>query len=137
MSESFRILLIDDEEDYALTLAERLELRGMEAVVALSGEQGLDLLATDPPDLVLLDMRMPGLSGVEVLERIRASHLAQVVIIVTGYCSEEDFARAQALVVQGYLTKPLQFDELISAITACREAASVPPRKSPRGPGVV
>ncbi len=117
----FDILLIDDEEDYALTLGERLELRDLETRVALSGEQGLEMLAERRPSLVLLDMRMPGLSGVEVLERIRQIAPDQTVIIITGYCSEGDFVRAQSLGVQGYLTKPLNFEELLQAIEKCRE----------------
>ena len=124
MSASYRILLVDDEEEYVVTLAERLELRGLDTRVALSGERALVMAAAEMPDLVLLDMRMPGLSGVEVLERIRQVYPSLRVVIITGYCSEGDFSRACSLGVQGYLAKPLQFVELMQVIQRCREEGS-------------
>lgn len=110
------VLIIDDEEDFAQTLAGRLELRGMRPLVASSGEAGLALLEECPPDVVLLDMRMPGLSGAEVLKRLRAVRPELPVIVVTGHCSQEDFEMVQSLGVQGYLGKPVDFEELLAAL---------------------
>lgn len=110
------ILVVDDEEDFAATLASRLELRGMSTRCALSGEQGLELLRRELPDVMLLDMRMPGLSGVEVLRQVRNVWPELPVLIITGHCSEQDFAKADALKVQGYHTKPLNFEELLHSI---------------------
>jgi CheY-like chemotaxis protein len=65
------ILLIDDEEAFVTTLQERLEMRGFSCRTALSGETGLEMIAAQIPDVVVLDLRMPGMGGVEVLRRIR------------------------------------------------------------------
>ena len=62
--DKLNILLIDDEEAFITTLQERLELRGMTCGVAFDGQAGLDMIAQDPPDVVVLDLRMPGMSGV-------------------------------------------------------------------------
>ena len=110
------VLLIDDEEDFIRTLATRLELRGMRARTAFSGEAGLKSLEEEAPDVVLLDMRMPGLSGFDVLRRIRAAHKDLPVIILSGHCSEEDRNQMLALGVSGYLTKPVRFEELLAAL---------------------
>lgn len=110
------VLVVDDEEDFAQTLASRLELRGMLVRCALSGEQGLELFKENEPDVMLLDMRMPGLSGVEVLQKVRAASPQCPVIIITGHCSEQDFEKAKALNVQGYHAKPLNFQELLQSI---------------------
>lgn len=118
-----RVLIVDDEEDFARTLASRLELRGLAAECAFSAEQGLERLARGLPDLVLLDMRMPGLSGVDLLRRLRKERFTPggetlPVIVVTGHCSESDAAEAEALGIQGYHAKPLDMDELMASISA-------------------
>lgn len=115
------VLIIDDEEDFAHTLAGRLELRGITAHCAASGEEGLKRLRASLPDLVLLDMRMPGLSGVEVLRRLRGHDAAPgwaelPVFIVSGHAQERSLQEAEALGIQGYFSKPLQFNELLDAI---------------------
>ena len=110
------ILLIDDEEDFINTLAERLELRGICTHTAFSGQQGLDFLERNSVDLVLLDMRMPLLSGLEVLREIRARHGDLPVMIITGHCSEQDRDEALALGVQGYYSKPVPFDNLLARL---------------------
>ncbi len=116
MAETLSILLIDDEEEFVRTLASRLELRGLRARTAFSGEEGLALLREEAPDAVLLDMRMPGLSGLETLREIRALRADLPVIIITGHCSEQDREEALALGVQGYYGKPAPFDELLERL---------------------
>lgn len=115
------ILIIDDEEDFARTLAGRLELRGLNVRFAFSGEEGLALLRSAPPDLLLLDMRMPGLSGVDTLRRLRAGEARPCpaglpVCIVSGHAEEQNLQEAEELGIQGYFSKPLQFSELLDAI---------------------
>lgn len=119
--QGLRLLIVDDEEDFASTLARRLELRGMRVTCAPGGREGLDALAASPPDLLLLDMRMPGMSGVEVLAALREGRATPAsrflpVIIVSGHAEERDFARAEELGIQGYVAKPVDFDELLQAI---------------------
>ncbi len=110
------VLLIDDEEDFAHTLAGRLELRGMRVLVASSGEEGLARLATESFDQVLLDMRMPGLSGAETLRQLRSGYPDLPVIVVSGHSSQADYDMVQALGLQGYLAKPVDFEELLAAL---------------------
>ena len=124
MPKALNLLLIDDEEEFCTTLADRLELRGMNVRVATCGSTGLQALEAEVPDIVLLDMRMPGLSGVEVLQRIRAAYHTLAVIIITGHCSEHDYDKAQSLKVQGYLAKPLNFEELLNIINKLPCAAT-------------
>ena len=109
-----RVLIIDDEKDFASTLASRLELREMRVTCAFCGEEGLARIREEPPDVVLLDMRMPGLSGVDVLERIRMHHPLLPVIIVSGHCTQQDSDLAEELGIQGFHAKPLQFRELMA-----------------------
>lgn len=114
------VLIIDDEEEFARTLASRLELRGMRVRVALSGEQGLAAVAEELPAVVLLDMRMPGVSGVEVLRRLRAGAAPGAeglpVIMVSGHASEADARKAEELGISASVPKPVHMDDLLAAI---------------------
>ncbi len=118
--DGLKVLIVDDERDFALTLADRLALRGIEARTAFSGAEGLDCLRESLADLVLLDMRMPGLSGVEVLREVRVMWPDLPVIVITGHCSEQDFQAAHDLGVNGYHAKPLNFLDLLADIAALR-----------------
>ncbi len=124
------ILIIDDEEEFARTLASRLELRDMRVRVAVSGEEGLRAVADEKPDVLLLDMRMPGLSGVEVLKRLRRGDVpgarALPVIIVSGHASEADARAAQDLGISGSVPKPVQFDDLLEAVNGAAKDAAGP-----------
>jgi DNA-binding response OmpR family regulator len=111
------VLIIDDEKDFAETLASRLHIRNITARAAFSGEQGLALLEETPPDVTLLDMWMPGLSGLAVLREIRRRFAALPVIIVSGHCSEPERAAAETLGIQGFHDKPVDFAELLENIT--------------------
>ncbi len=79
-----RVLLVDDEEDYVRAMAERMDMRDLQSQIALNGEEALKVLEEDPPDVIVLDLRMPGIQGMEVLERVRRDHPHIQVIILTG-----------------------------------------------------
>jgi DNA-binding response OmpR family regulator len=110
------ILLIDDEEAFVTTLQERLEMRGFPARVAFDGQSGLDLIAEDPPDVVVLDLRMPGISGTEVLRRIRKQWPGIPVIMLSGHGSDLDFETCTNLGAAMYHKKPLDIDMLLESI---------------------
>jgi len=119
--DGLRVLIVDDEEDFARTLASRLELRGLQAVCAFSGEKGLEALRAGPPDILLLDMRMPGMPGVELLRALRTDNTvrggaALPVIIVSGHAMTSDMATVQDLGIQGHVAKPVDFSELLESI---------------------
>jgi len=111
-----RVLLVDDEEDYVKTMAERMDMRDLQSTVALSGEEALDVLETDPPDVIVLDLRMPGMHGMEVLERVRRDHPHIQVIILTGHGGEKEEKEARRLGAFEYFQKPADLGSLIDTI---------------------
>ena len=111
-----RVLLVDDEEDYVKTMAERMDMRDLQSTVALSGEEALDLLDTDPPDVIVLDLRMPGIQGMEVLERVKRDHPHIQVIILTGHGGEKEEKEARRLGAFDYLQKPADLGTLVGTI---------------------
>lgn len=113
---TLHVLLIDDEEAFVTTLQERLELRGVEARVALDGVAGLGMLEEKQPDAVVLDLRMPGLSGVEVLKRIRHGWPELPVIMLSGHGSDQDFRTCLDLGAAMYHKKPLDLDVLLDSL---------------------
>lgn len=112
----FRVLLVDDEEEFVRALAERLEIRRFTPRVALSGEQALRLIQDEVPDLVVLDLRMPGMGGLEVLRHIKRDHPQVQVIILTAHGSEKDRELGQQLGAFEQLQKPVQIDHLIQTM---------------------
>jgi len=111
-----RVLLVDDEEDYVRAMAERMDMRDLQSRVALSGEEALKVLETDPPDVIVLDLRMPGIQGMEVLERVRRDHPHIQVIILTGHGGETEEAEARRLGAFEYLQKPADTGALVKTI---------------------
>ena len=122
----WNILLVDDEEDFVSTLCERLELRGIACRVALDGERGLKAVTDQPPDVVVLDMYMPGIKGLEVLQRIKQEHPKVQVIMLTGQGATKDGMYGMKLGAFDYMVKPLSIDDLTvklgEAVTAARTA---------------
>jgi len=110
------ILLIDDEEAFVTTLQERLEMREFSPRIAVTGEAGLEIIAAEPPDVVVLDLRMPGLGGVEVLRRIRRGWPCLPVIMLSGHGSDQDFETCMNLGAALYHKKPLDIDVLLESI---------------------
>lgn len=111
-----KVLLVDDEEELVQALAERLEIRGFEVSCALSGEAAVEGLRTDPPDLMVLDLKMPGMDGMEVLRHVRRAHPGIHVIMLTGHGSEKDAETAWTLGVFDYLQKPVDIAVLVSSL---------------------
>lgn len=119
----WKILLVDDEEDFAVTLAERLRLRGLKVETAFDGEQALEMIDKDLPQLVVLDVMMPGLGGMEVLQRVRTDYPDLPVVLLTGHGSTRDGIEGMRLGAFDYLMKPIKIEELVKKI---EEALGVP-----------
>ncbi len=111
-----RVLLVDDEEDYVKALAERMDMRDLQSQVALSGEEALAVLDANPPDVMVLDLRMPGMQGMEVLEKVRRDHPHIQVIILTGHGGEREEKEARRLGAFEYMQKPADTRALVSTI---------------------
>lgn len=122
------ILLIDDEEAFVTTLQERLEMRGFSARAAFDGQSGLDMIGEEPPDVVVLDLRMPGISGVEVLRRIRKQWPGLPVIMLSGHGSDMDFETCVHLGAAMYHKKPLDINTLIDSIRTVTQGNQHPQR---------
>jgi len=119
---NLKILLVDDEEEFVTTLAERLELRGLQARAALNGEDALHMIEADTPQIVILDVMMPGIGGFEVLRRIKAQHPQIPVILLTGRGSEKEGVKGMQLGAFDYLMKPLNIEELIKKMQEAIES---------------
>ncbi|UCC94579.1 MAG: response regulator [Candidatus Omnitrophota bacterium] len=115
------ILVIDDEELVTKSLVLLLHSEGYTTTVAKSGQQALEKVRGNDYDLIICDVRMPGVDGVEVIKQIRAylreSNRKQIPeILITGYADSDKYDRAMALRVVDYLYKPFENDELLRVV---------------------
>lgn len=107
------VLIIDDEKRFATMLSKRLSLRGYSCEVVYDGESGLEVLPRHPFKVVVLDLRLPGLSGEEVLERIKMEQPDLPVIILTGHGNEKERAKCMGLNAHSFLNKPVDLSFLV------------------------
>ena len=112
-----RVLVIEDEPDIAGFLRRGLALKGYDVAVALDGEQGLSAAHRLPPDIVILDLMLPGLDGIEVCRRLRATGEVPIVVL-TARDSVDEKVRGLDIGADDYLTKPFSFDELLARMRA-------------------
>jgi DNA-binding NtrC family response regulator len=120
-SRAFKVLLVDDEEDYVRTMAERMEMRDMGSDVALNGEAALSMVEEDQPDVMVLDLRMPGMGGMEVLRKVKKRYPALEVIILTGHGSDREEEEAKRLGAADYLRKPVEIEALMESVRRAAE----------------
>ncbi len=109
-----RVLLVDDEEQLVSTLAERLEIRGIDARWVTSSMAALELVDTETFDLAILDVKMPKINGLELKKRLHALHPEMKFIFMTGHGSEDDFKTGAAEAGEDfYLVKPVKIESLL------------------------
>jgi len=108
-----KFLVVDDEPGVVDQVRELLELRKYAVVTATSGEKALELVKKDKPNIVILDIRMPGITGIDVLKEIKKNYPKIRVIMLTGVEDESTKNMAMALGASGYLTKPYSYSELL------------------------
>ena len=109
---AFRVLVVDDEAVVRTAIRRILDKPGLDVKLAESGEQALESMAEQPAALVLLDMKMPGMDGLEVLKVLRSNFPATMVIMITGYPTLENAIECLKLGAMDYLVKPFRVDEL-------------------------
>ena len=107
-----KVLVIDDQVGIRALLAEVFNVFGYEVIEAGNGSEGLEVMDKSQPDIILLDMKMPGLSGIETLRLIRARNHHVPIILVTAYQENDMMAEADKLGVTARLVKPFDIEEL-------------------------
>lgn len=104
-----RMLIVDDERDICECLQDFFSARGFSVVSAFSGEEALERLGTDAADVILLDILLPGLTGLEVLKRVKEVAPHSRVIMVTGIDEDDIRRQARRFGAEAYITKPFDF----------------------------
>jgi DNA-binding NtrC family response regulator len=116
-----RVLLVDDEDRFRTNLAKMLTLQGLEVAAAASGREALELLQLAPYDVALVDLRMPGMDGLETLAQMKKAAPSLEVIILTGHASMDAALQINKLGGYDYLLKPCPQEELLLKIEAAYE----------------
>jgi two-component system, OmpR family, response regulator CpxR len=107
-----KVLLVDDEREFVQMLSERLQMRDVGSAVVYDGEAALSMVEEEEPDVMVLDLKMPGIDGVEVLRRVKREHKNVEVIVLTGHGSKEIEALCMELGAFAYLEKPVDIEQL-------------------------
>ncbi len=116
-----RILLVDDEHELVTALSERLEIRGFVVDCAETGNDALDMASKNEHEVAILDVKMPGLSGLMLMERLAKIQPGMRFIFLTGHGCESDYRACEQAGVCSYIMKPVKIDSLVERI---REAAA-------------
>jgi two-component system OmpR family response regulator len=125
MAELIRVCLIDDERIFVESLTKVLKKRGMEVQAAFDGLSALKLLSTYEPDVIVLDLRMPGMDGLAVLQEIRARDSLTPVILLTGNLDIDRVVQVMDKGVAVVLLKPCPVETLVSAIENASESKAI------------
>ncbi|PIE69943.1 MAG: response regulator [Deltaproteobacteria bacterium] len=116
-------LLVDDEKEFVQTLSERLKMRAVETDVVFSGEEALDFTAREDTEVMVLDLKMPGINGIDVLKKVKETRPEIEVIILTAHGTDADRDTCMALGAFAYLRKPADIDQLASTMRAAYKKA--------------
>ncbi|MBN2034335.1 MAG: response regulator [Deltaproteobacteria bacterium] len=116
-----KVLLVDDEREFVQTLSERLGMRNIGSAAAFDGESALALVREDEPEVLLLDLRMPGIDGMEVLKKVKSEHPEIEVIILTGHGTDVDRKQCLQLGAFAYLEKPVDIELLSDTLKKANE----------------
>jgi DNA-binding NtrC family response regulator len=121
MAEPFNVMIVDDENDFRETLVKRLQKRHLNVFGAESGQKALDLMNKLIFDVVILDIKMPGLDGIETLREIKKKNPLVEVILLTGHASMESGVEGMDLGAFDYVMKPVNIDDLLEMIRRAYE----------------
>ncbi len=116
-----KVLLVDDEEDFLATLAERLESRGLKVTTVTRGEDAVATVEGQDFDLIILDLSMPGIDGLETLKRIKAKQPEAEIIMLTGKGSIKTSIEAMKLGAGDFIEKPVNITELMDKISEAKD----------------
>ena len=127
MSTKSLVLIADDDPDIRMLVRLRLERSGYAVVAASNGLEALQLATESQPDLAILDVSMPGLSGIEVTRALREQNATLPVILLTAHAQESDVTEGAVAGADAYVTKPFSPQELESRVRALMECLTVSP----------
>ena len=119
--DNFKVMVVDDELDFLETIIKRLKARKIEVTGAESGEKALELLAAQDIDVIILDVKMPGMDGIETLREIKKRKPLTEVIMLTGHASVESGIQGMQLGAFDYVMKPVALDELLEKMRQAYE----------------
>jgi len=122
MSKKIKLLIVDDEVKFLESIAKRLELRDFNVTKATNGQEAIDAAHNDKFDLALLDLKMPGMNGKDVLKMLKDEHKYLEVIILTGHGSMDSAVECTKLGAFSYLPKPYELEKLIDILQQAYEA---------------
>ncbi|MEA3415998.1 MAG: response regulator [Thermodesulfobacteriota bacterium] len=111
--QGIRMLFVDDEDDFRITLAKRLKLRKIDVTDAVSGNEAIELTKQKPFDVAVIDVKMPGIDGIETLKQVKKIQPDMEIIMLTGHASIESGMEAMKLGAYNYVMKPCDIDELL------------------------
>jgi DNA-binding NtrC family response regulator len=123
---AIRVLVVDDEEDMRDLVQSFLSAEGYAVDVAEDGGQALALMERTPFDVVLSDVRMPRMGGLELLASVRSRHPETEVVLITGYANTDTAAEAVRLGAFGCLMKPFELDDLLATVRQATAPAAAP-----------
>jgi len=116
MMEAFRVLVVDDEPDFLETLVKRLKRRKVDASGVSSGVEAMQLLEQEHFDVVILDIRMPGMDGLETLREMKRKRPLMEVILLTGHASVESGMQGMQLGAFDYVMKPAELEDILEKV---------------------
>ncbi len=122
MPGKIKLLIVDDEERFLDTISKRLEIRDFIVTKATSGEQALDIVSREKFDIALLDLKMPGMDGRQVLKLLKQEHKFLEILILTGHGSLDSAVECTKLGAFGYLPKPYELENLLEVLQQAYEA---------------
>ena len=122
MEKTIKLLIVDDEEGFLNAIAQRLEMRSFEVSTALNGVQAQALAAVKQFDLALIDLKMPGMDGQELLTVLKRDHKYIEVIMLTGHGSLDSAVECTKLGAFSYLPKPYEIEKLLEVLRDAYEA---------------
>jgi len=125
MAEKVKVLVVDDDRRMVKTICDILSIKGYEPMAANTGEEAVEKVRIAPPDCVLMDVRMPGMSGVETMKMIKEISPDLPVILMSAYATEETEREAKASGAYSVLTKPIDLQMVLSFLSLLRKEESI------------
>ncbi len=125
MGEKTKVLVVDDDRRMVKTVCDILKVKGYEVAEAYTGEEAVQKVKSDPPDCVLMDIKMPGINGVEALKMIKAVASGLPVILMSAYATEEQAMEANAQGAYAVLNKPVDIQIVLSFLSLLRKEDSI------------